>query len=90
MSGDKLYFLRRIGNITENVIKTIKNAKNVVVFDASLQKDKRGKQKVLFPFLKEYKTTYCSYFTKSLLIHKMPSILMYFVLFLCSSSLCQF
>lgn len=52
MKGDKLYFLRRIGNVTENVIKTIKNAKNVVVFDASLQKDKRGKQKVIFPFLK--------------------------------------
>lgn len=61
MSGDKLYFLRRIGNITENEIKTIKNAKNVVVFDASLQKDKRGKQKVLFPFCKEY--------TKQLIAH---------------------
>lgn len=61
MSGDKLYFLGRIGNITENVIKTIKNAKNVVVFDASLQKDKRGKEKVLFPFFKEY--------TKQLIAH---------------------
>uniref|UniRef100_A0A8W8MIS0 EGF-like domain-containing protein n=2 Tax=Magallana gigas TaxID=29159 RepID=A0A8W8MIS0_MAGGI len=47
MKGDKLYFLRRIGNVTENVIKTIKNAKNVVVFDASLQKDKRGTCNIL-------------------------------------------
>lgn len=52
MKGDNLYFLRRIGNVTENEIKTIKNAKNVVGFDASLQKDKRGKQKVIFRFLK--------------------------------------
>lgn len=41
---DNLYFLRRISNITEYVIKTIQNARNVAVFDASLQNDKRGIQ----------------------------------------------
>lgn len=64
MKGDKLYFLRRIGNVTENVIKTIKNAKNVVVFDASLQKDKRGKQKVIFPFLKNIRNNFLFIYCK--------------------------
>lgn len=36
MKGDKFYFLRRIGNVIENVIKIIKNVKNVVVFDVFL------------------------------------------------------
>lgn len=64
MKGDKLYFLRRIGNVTENVIKTIKNAKNVVVFDASLQKDKRGKQKVIFSFLKNIRNNFLFIYCK--------------------------
>lgn len=64
MKGDKLYFLRRIGNVTENVIKTIKNAKNVVVFDASLQKDKRGKQKVIFPLLKNIRNNFLFIYCK--------------------------
>lgn len=43
INGDRLYFLRRrISNITEYVVKTIQNTRNVAVFDASLQNDKRG------------------------------------------------
>lgn len=43
INGDRLYFLRRrISNITEYVVKTIQNTRNVAVLDASLQNDKRG------------------------------------------------
>lgn len=53
--GEKLYFLRRIGNITEYVIKTIQNARDVTVFDASLQNIKRGIQ-YFSHFLRTYET----------------------------------
>lgn len=47
INGDKLYFLRRNFNITEYVIKTIQNAREVAVFDVSLQFDERGTCNIL-------------------------------------------
>ncbi|XP_078326911.1 low-density lipoprotein receptor-related protein 2-like isoform X1 [Crassostrea virginica] len=41
ITGDKIYFMRQSLNTTEHVFYTVKNAKEVVVFDADLQKDKR-------------------------------------------------